>query len=88
MSSVVHRQEPPTSEVGYGVGIITSHRVGKTIRTLCRHPFNMKYSPYGIPCSQHIYACKCPVHRKKLSGDGLQDLYRADRTVNYIMVST
>lgn len=79
MSSVVHRQEPPTSEVGYGVGIITRHRVGKNIRTLCRHPFNMKCSPYGIPCSQHIYACKCPVHRKKTFWRRLTGSLQADR---------
>ena len=79
MSYVVHRQEPPTSEVGYGVGIITSHRVGKNTRTLCRHPFNMKYSSYGIPCSQHIYACKCPVHRKKTFWRRLTGSLQADR---------
>ena len=79
LSSGVHRQEPPTSEVGYGMGIITTHRVGKNTRTLCRHPFNMKYSPYGIPCSQHTYACKCPVHRKKTFWRRLTGSLQADR---------
>tara|TARA_B100000497_G_scaffold102618_1_gene117188 strand:+ start:1817 stop:2794 length:978 start_codon:yes stop_codon:yes gene_type:complete len=60
-------------EVDCGVDMITNHYDGGSTRPLCRHPYNSKHSQYGIPCSQHVPECMCPIHRagslwRKLTG--------------------
>lgn len=66
-------EKVPTPEVDCSVDMITNHNDGRSVRPLCRDPYNINNSQYGIPCSQHVPECMCPTHRagslwRKLTG--------------------
>jgi hypothetical protein len=45
--------------------LITKYFDGRSTRPLCRHSYNANRSKYGIPCSEHVSDCRCPIHRSK-----------------------
>jgi len=66
-------------EVDCGVDMITNHYDGRSTRPLCRHQYNSKNSQYGIPCSQHVPECMCPIHRAGSLWRKLTGAVRVDR---------
>jgi len=71
-------EKVPAPEVDCSVDMITSYYDGGSMRPLCRDPYNINNSQYGIPCSQHVADCLCPTHRagslwRKLTGSARVD---------------
>ena len=71
-------EKVPAPEVDCSVDMITSYYDGGSVRPLCRDPYNINHSQYGIPCSQHVSDCLCPTHRagslwRKLAGSARVD---------------
>lgn len=44
---------------------ITMYHDGRNTRPLCHHNYNEGKTRYGIPCSEHVSDCKCPIHRSE-----------------------